>query len=218
MVKNVLGLCVGMALCSASVHAQSPTPSTERFFLNANVGGALATRTLTVATSKVIYDETATMSSRQEIGRGVVLDFDGGYRVRDDFFAGLLVSTFGNTGDATTQAAIPDPIFFNRPKPVTGSTSGLKRRELAIAPHITWSKPLTDTFDINVSGGIAFIHLSQDLVGNFDVPQNTQNVTILQTKESKNGVGPLLQVDFVYNVKSRLGVGYFVRYAGAKVD
>src|SRR5262245_42205005 len=140
-VKNVLGLCAGMALCAASVHAQSPTPYTEKFFLNVNLGGELATRTINLATSKVVFDETATMSSHQEIGRGVVFDFDGGYRVRDDFFAGLLISTFSNTSNASTQASIPDPIFFNKPKAFTGSTTGLKRSEFAVAPHITWSKP-----------------------------------------------------------------------------
>jgi len=38
-VKYALGLCVGMALCAASARAQTPTPNTEQFFLNINVGG-----------------------------------------------------------------------------------------------------------------------------------------------------------------------------------
>ena len=216
-VKYVLGLCAGLALCAASVHAQTPTPSTEKFFLNVNVGGELATRSLNAVARKTVYDETASMASTQSIGRGVVVDFDGGYRVRQDFFAGLLVSVFGKSSTATTSASIPDPIFFNRPKTVTGSTSGLKRSEVAIAPHITWARPLTDNFDITFSGGIAFIHVSQDLVGNFDVTP-PQNVTILQTTETGNGVGPYAQIDLIYNLKTRYGVGGYVRYAGAKVD
>jgi len=215
--KYVLGLCAGIALYAASARAQTPTPSTERFFLNVNVGAELATRTINAVARKTVYDETATMTSNQPIGRGLVVDFDGGYRVRDDFFAGVLVSVFSKSSTATTSASIPDPIFFNRPKTVTGSTSGLSRHEVAVAPHITWAKPLMDNLDIALSGGIAFIHLSQDLVGNFDVTP-PQNVTILQTTESKNGVGPYAQVDFIYNLKTRYGVGGYVRYAGAKVD
>jgi hypothetical protein len=216
-VKNVLGLCVGMALCAESVHAQTPTPATEKFFLNVNVGGELATRTINLPTSKIVYDETATMSSHQEIGRGVVFDFDGGYRIRQDFFAGLMVSSFSTTSSATTTASIPDPVFFNRPKTVTGSTSGLKRTEVAIAPHITWSRPLTDNFDINFSGGIAFIHVSQDVVGDFQVTP-PQNVTILQTTETKNGTGPYAQIDLAYGFTPKFGVGGYLRYAGAKLD
>lgn len=216
-VKNVLGLCAGMALCAASVHAQTPTPSTEKFFLNVNAGGELATRSINQFTTKIVYDETASMTSSESIGRGVVFDFDGGYRIRQDFFAGLLVSSFSTSSSAATSASIPDPIFFNRPKTVTGSTSGLKRTEVAVAPHITWSRPLTDNFDLNFSGGVAFIRVSQDVAGDFQVTP-PQNVTILQTTEKKNGTGPYVQIDVVYNLKAKLGVGYYIRYAGAKVN
>ena len=98
-VKYVLGLCAGLAISAVSAHAQTPTPSTEKFFLNVNVGGELATRTINAVARKTIYDETATLSSSQPIGRGAVVDFDGGYRVREDFFAGLLVSFFGKSSD-----------------------------------------------------------------------------------------------------------------------
>ena len=217
-VKYALGLCAGLALSAASVHAQTPTPSTEPFFLNVNVGGQLATRTINAIATQTVYDETATMTSSQPIGRGVLFDFDGGYRVRQDFFAGLLVSFFNTSSDATTSALVPDPVFFNRPKTVTGSTSDLKRHEVTIAPHITWARPLTDNFDISLSGGIAIIHLSQDLVGNFNVPAGTQSVVVAPTSESGTGVGPYAQVDLIYNLKSRYGVGGYVRYAGASVD
>src|SRR5262245_53616322 len=93
-VKYVHGLCAALVMCAASVHAQTPTPSTEKFFLNVNVGGEMATRTLTVVATKNVYDETATLTSTQPIGRGAVIDFDGGYRVREDFFAGLFLSFF----------------------------------------------------------------------------------------------------------------------------
>jgi outer membrane protein with beta-barrel domain len=215
--KYALGLCAGLALCAVSARAQTPTPGTEKFFLNANVGGQLATRTIKAAASKEVFQETATVSSDQPIGRGVVIDFDGGYRVRQDFFAGVLVSFFGTSSTAATTASIPDQVFFNRPKIVSGSTDGLKRREVAVAPHITYARPLTDNFDITLSGGIAFIHLSQDLVGDFEVTP-PQTLTIKTTSDSASGVGPFAQVDVIYNLKPRYGVGGYVRYAGAKVD
>ena len=126
-----------------------------------------------------------------------------------------MVSSFSTTSSATTSATIPDPVFFNRPKTVTGSTSGLKRTEVAIAPHITWSRPLTDNFDINFSGGIAFLHVSQDVVGDFAVTP-PQNVTILQTTETKDGTGPYAQIDLAYSFTPKLGAGGYLRYAGAK--
>src|SRR5438093_13738084 len=96
-VKNVLGLLVGMALCAASADAQPPTPATEKFFANVNIGGELATRTIISSASKIIYAETATLTSTQPVTRGPVVDFGGGYRVWGDVFAGVLVSVFSNT-------------------------------------------------------------------------------------------------------------------------
>src|SRR5262245_9993769 len=79
-VKYAFGLCGGLALCAVPVHAQTPTPSTEPFFLNVNVGGQLATRTINAVARKTVFQETATLTSNQGIGRGLVVDFDGGYR------------------------------------------------------------------------------------------------------------------------------------------
>jgi hypothetical protein len=216
-IRNVAGLCAGMAVCAATVWAQTPTPSTEKFFLNINVGGELAPRTINAVAKKTVYDETASLTSNQPVGRGVVIDFDGGYRVREDFFAGVLVSYFTKSDDATTSAEVPDPVYFNRPKTVTGSTTGLNRTEVAFAPHVTWARPFLDKVDITFSGGIAFIHLSQDLVGDFEVTP-PQNVKILSTTETANGVGPYAQIDFIYNIATRYALGGYVRYAGAKVD
>jgi hypothetical protein len=126
-VKNVLGLLVGMALCAASADAQSPTPATEKFFANVNFGGELATRTLNTSASKIVYAETATLVSTQPVTRGLVIDFGGGYRVWGDVFAGITISHFGDTETASTVANIPDPIFFNRPKTISGTTTDLKR-------------------------------------------------------------------------------------------
>ena len=89
-VKTVLGLCAGMAFCAAAAHAQSPAPSTEKFFLNVNLGGQLATRTINETATKTVYQETATLSSTQAIGRGVVFDFDLGHDVGVHSRSGVL--------------------------------------------------------------------------------------------------------------------------------
>jgi hypothetical protein len=223
-VKNVFGLFVGMALSAVSAHAQPPTPTTEKFFASVNIGGQLATRTINIATSKIIYAETATLKSGQKVTRGPVVDFGGGYRVWGDVFAGIVVSRFSNTETAETETSVPDPIFFNRPKTVTGTTTDLKRTEVAVAPHAVWAMALTDKLDLGLSAGFAVIHVSQDLVGSFSVAAGTQNVTTTTTTEKGTAVGPYVAVDFIYNVtpirgfKPLYGFGGYVRYAGGKVD
>ena len=223
-VKIVLGPLVGIVLCAAAAQAQPPTPATEKFFVNVNIGGQLATRTVASSATKIIYDETATLVSTQPVARGAVIDFGGGYRVWGDVFAAIVVSRFGDTETASTTASIPDPLFFNRPKTVTGTTTDLKRSEVTIAPHAVWAMPLTDKFDVSLALGLSVIRLKQDLVGSFSVATGTQNVTTSTTTEKGTAVGPYAAVDFIYNIptlggfKPLYGIGGYVRYAGGKVD
>ena len=69
-----------------------------------------------------------------------------------------------------------------------------------------------------MAGGIAVIHVSQDLVSSFSVAAGTQNVTTTTTKETGSGTGLYAAIDIIYNLAARYGVGGYVRYAGAKVD
>lgn len=208
-----------MLLCAApAVRAQSAEPGMEPFFVNVNFGYQLADRSIKASAQKDIYEETATLNSSQTVNGGPMIDFAVGYRVWGDFFAGVGISRFSDTESATTETSVPDPLFFNRPKLVTGQTDGLKRSELAINPQVMWVTPLTDKLDLSAGVGISIIRLSQDVVGDFTVAAGTQNVTTIATKEDATGVGLYAQLDFIFNINPMYGVGGFARYAGAKVD
>lgn len=217
--KTVLSLMAGMVLVAASgAFAQAAEPSTDKFFVNVNFGGQLADRALGVTVSKTIYEETATLTSTQDVNKGFLFDFGGGVRIWGDIFVGVVVSHFGDNESANYTASIPDPIFFNKPKTVTGTVSDLKRTEWATSPHVLWVFPLTDKMDISAALGIAIINLKTDLLSDFDVPAGTQTPNIVLVNESGTGVGPYAAVDFIYNLSGHYGVGGYVRYAGAKVD
>lgn len=218
--KIVLGLIFAMALAVATAtEAQTPQPATDKFFANVNIGGQLATRTVGASATKLIYEETATLTSTQPVGRGAVIDFGGGYRVWGDLFAGIVVSRFSDTETASTSASVPDPIFFNRPKVIPGTTADLKRSEVSISPHAVWAMTLTDKMDVTFAGGISIIKVSQDLAATLnDPPRGTQAVTVSPTNEKATGVGPYVAVDVIYNLNPRYGVGGYARFAGAKAD
>lgn len=214
------GVMVAAALVAAAApaRAQAPEPATSKFYVNVNLGAQLAARTLDTTSSRTVYEETATLTASQPIGKGTLLDFGGGYRVFGDVFVGLTISTFSKTGTAAITTTVPSPVLFDSFATVTGTATGLKHKELAILPQIVWAAPLTDKIDFAAGIGPAFIHLSQDLVGSFTVQDRTQNVTPVTTNESGNGSGIAATVDFIYGVNERLGIGAFARYAGAKVD
>ena len=219
---NANRVCVWLAgivmCCVPAARAQSITPATDKFYVNVNVGGQLTSRTVSSTASQIVHQETATLTSTQPVNHGVVFDFGGGYRVWGDIFAGVTVSLFSDTETASWEASIPDPLFFNHPKIIPGTTSDLKRSEVSVSPYALWGMPLADKFDITLALGLAVIKVKQDLVGTFSVPAGTQNVTTAVTTEDATAIGPFAEVDVIYNLAPRYGLGGYVRYAGGKAD
>ena len=218
--KFVPGLVAAAALLAAATpaFAQAPSPATTKFFVNANVGGQLASRTIDSATTKTVYEEPARLDASYPIGAGVLFDVGAGYRVFGDVYVGLTVSMFSKTGAATTLSDIPDPVRFDRIKlDIAGSATGLKHSERAIMPQIIWAYPLTGKLDVAAGIGPAFIRLSQDVISDFTVANRTQNVTPVIETQKGSGTGIAATVDVTYGITDRIGVGGFARFAPAKV-
>lgn len=219
--KLVLRLLTAAAVVgtAAPAFAQSPSPATEKVFLNVNVGGQLAKRTFSTASTQTVYEEQARLDATYPIGTGILYDFGVGYRVFGDVFVGVSVSMFSKTGDATTLADVPDPVLFDTPRlDIAGTATGLKRTETAIMPQIIYTRALTDKVDVGLGIGPAIVRLKQDVLSSFTVAPQTQNVTVVKSSESGSGTGIAATLDLTYNLSSRLGVGGFARFAPAKVD
>lgn len=218
-IPTFVWLCAASSLLGASAaSAQVASPATEKFYVNVNVGGQLADRTLGSSTSQAVYGETATLTSSQPVAKGMTFDFGGGYRIWHDLYVGIVVTRFSDTADATYTASVPDPVVFGRPRTVTGTETTLDRSEIGFNPHVTWVRPLTDKFDIALGVGASFITLKQRLVNNFQVPVGSQAVVPLIGEETATGKGVFAQADFIYSLAARYGVGGFIRYAGGKAD
>lgn len=218
--KFAPGLVAAAALLAAATpaFAQAPSPATSKFFVNANVGGQFASRTFDTAATKTVYEEPARLDASYPIDAGVLFDFGAGYRVFGDVYVGLTVATFSKTGDVTTDAIIPDPVVFDRPRAIAGTATGLKHSEVSIMPQVIWAYPLTAKIDLAAGIGPAFVRLSQDVVSSFTVPDRTQNVTPVIEKQTGTGTGIAATLDLTYGINDRLGVGGFARFAPAKVQ
>lgn len=223
MTDTKLAVCfaagIAMLAGASTASAQSPAPATQKIYVNANVGGQLASRTYGPGTfSQTVYEETASLETSTPIGTGPVFDIGAGYRVASNLFVGVTVSSFSTTSTATTTAQVPNPLFFNRFATVTGSASDLKHRETAILPQLVYSRALTDKIDVNLGVGPSIIRVSQDVVDNFTVPTGTQNTNLASSTVTKSGIGLHGTLDLVYNLAQHWGLGGYVRYAGAKVE
>ncbi len=219
--KFAPGLVAAAALLAAATpaFAQAPSPATTKFFVNANVGGQLASRTFDTSATRTVYEETARLDASYPIGSGVLFDVGAGYRVFGDVYVGLTVATFSKTGDATTNASVPDPVVFDRIRTgILGTATGLKHSEVSIMPQVIWAYPLTAKLDVAAGIGPAFVRLSQDVISSFTVADRTQNVTPVITTEKGSGTGVAATLDLTYGITERLGVGGFARFAPAKVQ
>jgi hypothetical protein len=107
------GLAVLMsALCVGRTWAQTAPGAEPKAFVNIGVGIQPHHRTVTATDSFPLFDETATITSVQDIRNGALFDVGGGFHVPPRFAVGAGFSTFGRAGTGTITASIPDPIFF----------------------------------------------------------------------------------------------------------
>lgn len=217
--NSVMALLAGIVLAAGSTaRAQTPTPSESKAFASISAGTQVQTQTFSNSSSFPLFNETATVASSQNIGRGFVFDIGGGYHVRSHFAIGVGVWTQSGKGAAGVSASLPDPVVFNKPKTVAITTSDLKQTSVGVNLQFMWTAPLTDKIDLTIFGGPTFVHVSQD-VGSLTVTPNTQNaVAAVTTESASTGKAGNVGLDLAYRVTDRYGVGAFVRYAGGTAD
>lgn len=223
LLMNAKILAPGLMALSAVVLLSSPAfaqaQPESKFYVNANVGGQLASRTYDTASTLTVYDETARLDASYPIGTGVLADFGAGYRVFGDVFVGVTVSMFSKTGTATTLADVPDPLLYDRPKnDIAGTATGLKHSELLIMPQVVFARSLTSKIGVALGAGPSIVRLKQDVITAFTVAPQTQNVTPVITSDSGSGTGVAVSLDLKYSLTKNVGVGGFARFAPAKVQ
>src|SRR5262245_28498109 len=86
---------------------------------------------LTDTRNYTLYDEPATTTTNTTVTGGNVLDFSGGVRVFRNFSVGAGWHMQNNKKDVAISGSVPNPIFFNRPRPLNKTESDYERIESA---------------------------------------------------------------------------------------
>lgn len=220
MTKSTIAGIVTASMLVVSVtraHAQGGTPE-SKIFASVEFGAQPTQRNVETTTSFSLYDETATVATSQPIHNGAVLGASGGYRVRPNLGVGVGFTIFNaRSSDSAVVATLPDLFFFNRPKVVTATATGLKHRELGIHFQAVWFHPVSDKLELVVAGGPSVISVKHDLA-TASVVTGTQTVTTTTRSESKSAIGINVGAEGNYRLAPQYLIGIFVRYAGGKVD
>ena len=201
----------GMVLVAASgAFAQAPEPSTEKFFVNVNFGGQLADRALGVTVSKTIYEETATLTSTQDVNKGFLFDFGGGYADLGRHLRGRRRLPFRRRRKRQLHGVDPRPDFLQPAEDGHRHRERLEAHRMVHEPACAlgvrrsltrWTFRLPSASQSSIS--------RQDLLSDFDVPAGTQTPNIVLVNESGTGVGPYAAVDFIYNLSGALRRRWF---------
>lgn len=215
-IPRVLILVV-ITLGLGAVPASAQTTSQAAFgWLTVNIGAQLTKHEKTTTAPPFrVYDENATVTTTRKVGSGPVFDLSGTYDLGFHHLAvGIGLAIFKNTGKATVEMSIPDPLFFNHNNKTTTSLD-LKQQETNIYIPIVYSRQLSSKLVVSAFGGPAFIRVRRDAVTGAAVTAGTSDATPTTTKEKFSGTGGIVGFDAGYALTPRFsGVG-FVRFTAA---
>jgi hypothetical protein len=220
----VCGVCAGVA---NDAQAQMGTGAwADRGYVNFGFGVESGSSSMTETQTRVIYEESGTITSSTNWTSGSLLDAAFGVRVWRNLTVGVAYHQEENDTDGQVTGSIPSPIFFNRPRELNQEVV-LDRKEKAAHLVFGWVLPFNEKLDVMVFGGPSFFRLEQDAVDDVEIGEGSSpfttvvaDVDIQTRKKSLSGFN--VGVDGTYIVWSnddlRIGAGGFFRFTKAKGD
>jgi len=213
-----------LALHATVAGAQTRRPRTPArrpgdLTVDLNVGAQLAGDDITQQFSIAKNAEPAPIAVRQPFSTGFFVDGGVTVRVRRRLGLSIGVSVLPNDHDASVSASVPHPVFFNRPRAVSGTTP-LSQSQTAIHVDAAYLAPPRGRLWVTLLGGVSMVHIQQALVTDinvadpfpFDAPTLSSAVT---TMASATPVGFNVGVDVTWRRWRRAGLGALVRYSRA---
>jgi hypothetical protein len=220
----MLGL---LAIGSREAAAQGlGAPSDDRVLVTIGFGEESGSSDMSDTMNLTVYEEPATVTTSTTWSSGSIFEVSAAVRVFMNFTVGVGYHQETNTTDTQISAVVPHPIFFNRPRNITATESGLYRRENATHLTFGWIVPVDDKLDVHVTGGPSFFRLRQDVVSAVRAAETADlNNPVVQstvTEQRKSVTGFNLGADVTYilwqNDDMRIGAGGFLRYTSAEAD
>jgi hypothetical protein len=213
-----------------TIHAQTPPPDTSRVFFNVSMGGQAKEQTFTDSSTFSIYGEQGALASAHSIGGGTLFDVGIGGRVWRNLAIGIAYSTLKNKNDAVVSVRVPHPVIFGQFRTASATAIDLEHSENVVHLQFMWMIPLTSKIQLTAMVGPSFFTVRQT-VATVQAPQDIRDVppfttaeisTLRLTDVKDSPVGVNVGVDGTYWIRTLnrvgIGIGGFVRYAGASLD
>jgi len=187
-----------------------------------NFGAQTGSGDITQTFTPTIYDEPASINIAQSYETGGLIDVGGSYMVYEDFGVGVSYSHTAGDGNATIAAAIPDPVFADRPRSAAATASGLNHSENQVHVSLLYRFAATPKIDVTVGIGPTFFSVKQDVatVSETDVSEGSSGpvITPRAVEGSDSAVGVNISADATYMITDMFGAGVLLRYAKSTAE
>jgi hypothetical protein len=168
------------------------------------------------------FGETEQIATSYGIKSIPGFDASAGIHVWRRLAIGADIAFVSKAGTGSVAAQVPHPLYFNRPRAVTGDTSGLTRTETALNVEALITVPVAARWRAALFGGPSWFSVKQDLVGGVTVtdayPFDTATFnTASSARRSGSGAGFNVGGDLAYMVRPGVGIGGGIRFSRARV-
>jgi hypothetical protein len=195
-----------------------------RIFVSGDGGGQLTSAGFTSLAGYSLYGENATTVATQPDASGVAVAVRGAVLVwRRRLSVGAGVTGFWSTRSADVTASLPHPFFFNRPRSVEGSVSGLARSEAMVAVECAWLMRVNARTDLQVFAGPAFFKVRADMPTGVAFteayPYDAATITGVESERvSGSAAGFTVGGDVTYMFTRTIGLGGHLRFSAASAS
>lgn len=221
-----LSVLAPIALVIVTAVLASSTPAEAQdgpVFIQVNAG---AQATSTDFTDNVVFTEfveQGDFNAAYAVDKGAFFDVGGGIVLGRNVGVAVAYARFTEDNDATVDARIPHPFFFDRDRAIAGSATSLSRTEHAVHVQLRWFAPVQAPFEVALFGGPTFFNVTQDLVttvGFSDTfPFDEATFTTASTEsQSDSAVGYNLGADIAYFFSPNIGIGALARFTRGSVS
>jgi hypothetical protein len=222
MNRSVHTIVAIVILTAASGHAQT-TITPARTVLAVNTGYQ--------ATSNDFHDEVMFRGNAEDgefdtdyhVTSGPTLDVAGSRQIWRWLGVGGGVSRFSRSTPATLSGSVPHPFFFNRPRTIDGSISGLGRDELSLHAQLRAVLPVQRNLQLSLFGGPSWFRVRQGIVTDIsydeEYPYDQAFFREGQTRvETESALGFNAGADVAFFFARRTGIGASIQLSSATVN
>jgi hypothetical protein len=231
MVKTIAAAICGAVVCgSGTAFAQVPTMWQDKIFVNISFGGTTGSKDATQQFNFPYLDETATLDISTPVKGGGLFDFTAGAMVYENWAAGISWSRHSANSNATFTGSIPDTIFPDNSRTVTGELTDMVHKEnwfallgaylLPKLPKRSYLPDFTERMDIMVFAGPVRAGVEHEIVSNVTVTESPDGPVVTADRQviDKGFWGIQVGADFRYMFTKNIGAGGFLRFSGASGD